>query len=205
MNRTTIIGKKNVVDLGRPYILMSNHVSLLDDLFLGPIIFFPRGMQGYAWMPYHAPEERNFYKVSLIAWFLRKTKSIPLIRGKGIRQEGVTRLINAVRQGGILHIYPEGTRTRTGELGAPKIGIGRIVYESGAPVVPMYHKGLERVLPIGAGVPRFCKRIQASIGKPLYFDEELKLPNTPDTWRLIVARIMDGIKSERDKLEKRTI
>ncbi len=202
LNRMRIIGKKNATKLDRPWILMSNHVTLLDDMFLGPFIFWPRGLRGYAWIPIHAPEEKNFYKVPIIAWFMRRTKSIPVMRGKGIHQEGVSRLIAAVRNGGVLHIYPEGTRTRTGEIGSAKIGIGRIVYESGAPVVPMYHRGLEGVLPIGAGVPRFGKRVYVSIGEALQFDEERKLPNTPETWRLIVEKIMSGITAERDKLSQ---
>ncbi len=179
---------------------MSNHVTLLDDVFLGPIVLFPKALRGYAWMPFHAPEERNFYRIAAIAWIMRMTKSIPVIRGKGIFQEGVVRLIEAVKNGGILHIYPEGTRTRTGDIGDPKVGIGRIVYESGAPVVPMYHRGLERVLPIGTVVPRFGKRIYVSVGEPITFDEERMLANTPDTWRLIVEKIMRGIHAERDKL-----
>jgi len=199
-NRITVIDKKNASELGRPWILMSNHVTLLDDLFLGPIVLFPKALKGYEWLPFHAPEERNFYKNFLAASIMRLTKSIPLIRGKGIWQEGVGRLIEAVRDGGILHIYPEGTRTRTGKIGEPKVGIGRIVYESGAPVVPMYHRGLEKILPIGTVVPRIFHHVYASVGEPIYFDEELKLPNTPDTWRLIVEKIMKGIYAERDRL-----
>lgn len=202
LNRTQIVGKKNISGLGRPWILMSNHVSLLDDLFLGPIIFFPRGMRSYGWMPLHAPEERNFYKVPLVSWFMRMSKSIPVVRGKGIYQEGVNRLIEAVRNGGILHIYPEGTRTRTGEIGTAKAGIGRIVYESGAPVVPMYHRGLERVLPIGAGVPRTGKRIFVCIGAPITFEQERGLPNGALTWRLISEKIMIGIREQQARLER---
>jgi len=181
---------------------MSNHVTLLDDLFLGPLIFFPRALYKWKEIPYHAPEERNFYKVPIVSWFMKKTKSIPLVRGKGIHQEGVKRLIEAVSEGGVLHIYPEGTRTRSGELMEAKAGIGRIVYMSNAAVTPMYHRGLDRVLPIGAGVPRIGKQIYISIGAPLYFDEERKLPNTPETWRLITGRIMAGIRQQRDLLEK---
>ena len=182
---------------------MSNHVTLLDDLFLGPIIFFPQSLRSYARIPYHAPEERNFYKVSIVSWFMKKTKCIPVVRGKGIYQEGVVRLIEALREGGVLHIFPEGTRTRSGEMGEPKAGIGRIVYESGALVVPMYHRGLDRVLPIGSGAPRIGKRIFVEIGEPLSFEEERKLPNTPDTWRIISKRIMEAIMEQKSRLEER--
>jgi len=203
LNRTKMIGKEKAKRVPYPWILMSNHVSLLDDLFLGPIIFFPRALGGYKAIPYHAPEERNFYKKPIVSWFMKQTKSIPLVRGKGIHQEGMNRLISAVRNGGTLHIYPEGTRTRSGDIGAAKAGIGRLIYESGAPVVPMYHRGLDQVLPIGAGAPRIGKRIYVSIGDPIYFDEELKLPNTPETWRKMAGRVMDGIRAEKLRLESR--
>ncbi|MBM3325681.1 MAG: 1-acyl-sn-glycerol-3-phosphate acyltransferase [Calditrichaeota bacterium] len=201
LNRTRVLGRENLSHIEPPWILMSNHITLLDDLFLGPTIFYPKCLKHYRYIPYHAPEQRNFYKKPLIAWFLRQTKSIPLIRGKGVYQEGVNKIIEAVKSGGILHIYPEGTRTRTGDLGPAKGGIGRIVYESGAPVIPMYHQGLERILPIGAGIPRFGREIRVAIGEPLHFDEELTLPNIPATWKRIAERIMQGIAEQKLRME----
>ncbi|MDP8239350.1 MAG: lysophospholipid acyltransferase family protein [Candidatus Hatepunaea meridiana] len=197
LNRTRITGKKNLVRLKPPYILMSNHLTLLDNLFIGPLIFWPKGFNGYRYLPYHAPEENNFYKKWLIVKFMKIVKSIPVIRGRGIRQEGVTRMITAVKNGGILHIFPEGTRTRNGQIGKAKDTIARIVYESGAPVVPLYHQGLEKVLPIGSGVPKVCKTINIAIGEPIIFDNELKEKNNPQTWKVITQRIMDGIREQQ--------
>ncbi len=200
LNRTRTVGRENIKNLEPPWILMSNHITLLDDLFLGPILYYPKCLKNYRYIPHHAPEQRNFYKKPLIAWFMKHTKSIPIIRGKGVFQEGVNRIIEAVKSGGILHIYPEGTRTRTGELGPAKIGIGRIVYETGAPVVPMYHQGLERILPIGAGFPRIGCEIRVAIGEPIYFRQELTLPNTPATWKIIADRIMQGIAEQKVRM-----
>ncbi|MBM3328247.1 MAG: 1-acyl-sn-glycerol-3-phosphate acyltransferase [Calditrichaeota bacterium] len=202
LNRTRLIGIDRIKRLDGPYFLMSNHISLLDDLFLGPIVFGPYFLRPYRYFPYHAPEERNFYKYRLISWFMRMTKSIPVLRGKGLQQEGVDRLIAAVREGGILHIYPEGTRTRNGDIGPVKAGIGRIVYESGAPVVPMYHQGLEHVLPIGKGVPRIGRQIYVAIGEPIRFDTELKMDNSPATWRIIAGKVMDAIREQREIVQK---
>ncbi len=182
---------------------MSNHVTLLDDLFLDPLILFPHMFKGYRYVPYHAPEEHNFYKNALSAWFMKKVKSIPLIRGRGANQEGMNRLIKAVRDGGVLHIYPEGTRTRSGNIERGRSGVGRLIYESGAPVVPVYHHGLNKVLPIGSGIPRFGKRIRVMIGEPLYFDDELNLTNDVHTWKKITNRVMDAIKYQREKAEER--
>lgn len=202
LNRTEIVGRQHIRNLNPPWMLMSNHVTLLDDVFLDPLILFPHMYKGYRYIPFHAPEERNFYKNSLSAWFMKKVKAIPLMRGRGPLQEGMDRLISAVKSGGLLHIYPEGTRTRSGKIERGKSGVGRLIHESGAPVVPMYHHGLHRVLPIGSGFPRFGNRIRVMIGAPITFEEELKMPNDVHTWKIITARVMEAIKHEQEKAEQ---
>ncbi|MDP8228429.1 MAG: 1-acyl-sn-glycerol-3-phosphate acyltransferase, partial [Candidatus Electryoneaceae bacterium] len=109
LNRTKIIGRENIKNLPLPWILVSNHLTMMDDLFLDPLLISPKVFNGYRNIPFHAPEENNFYKKRLLAWAMRRVKSIPLIRGRGLRQEGMDRLIEAVNSGGLLHIYPEGT------------------------------------------------------------------------------------------------
>ena len=70
-------------------------------------------------------------------------------------------------RGGIVVMYCEGGRSRTGELGEPKPGIGRLALESGAPVVPVALVGSERV--------RDWKRLQfpkvsVQFGDPIRFE-----------------------------------
>ncbi len=198
LNRTRLIGKENLAGLKPPWILASNHLTLLDDLFLDPILLFPKTFLGYKYIPYHAPEERNFYKSRLVSWIMRQSKSIPIVRGKGLHQIGMNRLISAVRDKGILHIYPEGTRSRTGEIGDAKPGVGRIVCETGAPVLPVYHQGLERVLPIGKGFPRIGKVIRISIGKPLHFNTQVEPGKETATWKEISKKIIEAIHEQRE-------
>ena len=71
-------------------------------------------------------------------------------------------------RGGIVVMYCEGGRSRTGELGEPKPGIGRLALESGAPVVPVALVGSERV--------RDWKRLQfpkvsVQFGDPIRFEQ----------------------------------
>lgn len=202
LNSTQITGKENLEGLGHKWILASNHLSLWDDLFLGPVILHPQFFKGYGYFPYHAPEERNFYKIKLISWFLRQMKSIPLVRGNGIMQPGMDRLITAVKDDGILHIYPEGTRSRTGEIGHGRPGIGRIVCETNVPVVPVYHQGLEQVLPIGASIPRIRKNIKIAIGKPIIFDTIIEEGTEIKRWRAVAEEVIAGIKQQREVARK---
>lgn len=196
LNRTRITGIENIRKLDTKWILVSNHLSILDDLFLGPILLFPKSMKGYAYFPYHAPEERNFYKKRLIASFMRHCKSIPLIRGAGIYQPSIDRIIKSVAEGGILHIFPEGTRSRSGNIGTAKAGVGRIVCETNAPVVPVYHQGLEGVLPIGTTFPRIGKDIRIAIGEPIYFDTNYEPGEEIAKWKLISAEISEAIQKQ---------
>ena len=59
-----------------------------------------------------------------------------------------------LKRGWNLLLYPEGTRTRTGDLGAFKPGVGILARVSGRPVVPVHVAGGETILPCGAFVPR---------------------------------------------------
>jgi len=203
LNRTRITGIENIKDLDSKWILASNHLSILDDLFLGPILLFPKSMRGYSYFPYHAPEERNFYKKRLISSFMRHCKSIPLIRGAGIFQPGMNRIIKSVDEGGILHIYPEGTRSRSGKIAAGKPGIGRIVCETGAVVIPVYHQGLEGVLPIGTTIPRIGKDIRIAIGEPMRFETEVEPGKEIKKWKSISTEITEEIHKQKQITEEK--
>ena len=72
---------------------------------------------------------------------------IPIRRGHH-DEEAFKTAFTVLDQGGMLLIYAEGGRSRSGELGDPKPGVGRLALESGAPVVPVAIHGSERC---GAG------------------------------------------------------
>jgi len=202
LNRTRIHGREHLRGLKAPWIICSNHSTMMDDMFVDPIILWRQFLNSYESIPFHAPEENNFYKNPLMAWFMRSVKCIPLIRGRGANQEGLNRLIDTIRNGGSLHIFPEGTRSRTGQLGPGKIGVAKLAYLSNATVIPVYHRGLETVLPIGTYFPRPFRRVEIMIGEPIDLTEERKMEDTPQTWKLISRKIMAGIAEQRDKAEQ---
>ena len=147
----------------------------------------------YAFIPVHVPEERNFFKDPLMSWFMRRMKCIPVRRGEGVFQPAMDQIIAALKEGGCVRVFPEGTRTRSGTLGHGRPGVGRVLYETGATVVPCFHRGLDQVLPIGSVVPRVGKRVEVLIG-PAFSVEDLRaLPNTRETWQKIADRLMEKI------------
>jgi 1-acyl-sn-glycerol-3-phosphate acyltransferase len=193
LNRTRIAGKQHLQQAPLPLLFVSNHVTILDDGFVDSLIFPPRLFFDYDFIPHHVPEERNFFNGRLMSWFMRRMKCIPVRRGEGIFQPAMDRIITTLRDGGCVRVFPEGTRTRSGVLGHGRPGVGRVLYETGAAVVPCFHRGLDQVLPIGSVVPRIGKRVDIVIGPPFRVDDLRKLPNTKETWQKITDRLMGKI------------
>ncbi|HET7874311.1 MAG TPA: lysophospholipid acyltransferase family protein [Methylomirabilota bacterium] len=193
LNRAHIVGKEHLAGMRGPFLFVSNHVTILDDGFVDPLIFSPRCYRGYRFIPFHVPEERNFFKGPVMSWFMRRMKCIPIRRGEGLFQPAMDRIMEALRHGECVRVFPEGTRTRSGRLGPGRAGVGRVLYETGVPVVPCFHRGLEGVLPIGCVVPRVGRRVEVLIGPPFGIEELRALPNTRETWQKIADRVMEKI------------
>lgn len=201
LNRTEVHGKRYLQRAESPFLFVSNHVSMLDDGFVGTVVFLPRALWNWRFIPYHTPEKKNFFRGPFFSFLMWASKCVPFTRGKGVFQPGMERVIRLIKGKNTVHIYPEGTRTRTGEIGRGKIGVGRLVRETGTRVIPCYHTGLEKVLPIGHKIPKLGHKVKIQIGKVLAFDEFMKLPNTPKTWQIISDRIIDAIKDLRNITE----
>jgi 1-acyl-sn-glycerol-3-phosphate acyltransferase len=73
-----------------------------------------------------------------------------------------------LESGELFGIHPEGTRSPDGRLYRGKIGVAWLTLKTGAPVLPVALSGTEKVLPVGAKVPRPA-RIGITIGEPMSF------------------------------------
>lgn len=202
LNRSKFYGMKVIRKEKAPYIFASNHTTMFDSGFLDCFIFFRQMYFNYKLAPYHTPEYGNFYKNKLMAWYMDHAKCIPLERGKGLDQPAQKIVSQKLTEGNIVHIFPEGTRSRTGKLLSGKGGIGKRIYETKVKVIPCYHEGMRDILPVGKYFPRMGKKVSVIIGEPIYFDEFFEKENIPETWRAISIRIMEEIALLRDKLHK---
>ncbi|MCW8138644.1 MAG: 1-acyl-sn-glycerol-3-phosphate acyltransferase, partial [Planctomycetota bacterium] len=93
--------------------------------------------------------------------------AIPVDRERGVEQFALQDTVRIMREGKrhvVLTVYPEGTRSRDGRLRQRgKAGIGWLVHETNAPVVPIYHHGATRM-------PGLGMNLRLKVGKPLRFD-----------------------------------
>ena len=158
-----IEGKENIPK--KNFILAANHQSHLDQLFTG-YLCTPRRFTYIGQTDRYQGLEKFLLKLLYLLWGV-----IPVNRKDKIsRKKALERCIFALKQGFILIIYPEGTRTRTGKLQKGKCGIGKIFLATKKPILPVGIKGAFELLPPG-GKLKIKKNIEIKIGKPLFFEK----------------------------------
>ena len=130
--RTRAIDSHKVPSEG-PVIIAPNHFSFLDHFFVA--VYLRRKVQ------FMAKSQLFEFPMQVV---YHNGGVFPIRRGH--RDDEAFKTAHAVlARGGIVVMYCEGGRSRTGELGEAKPGIGRLALESGAPVVPCGLVGSERV------------------------------------------------------------
>jgi len=161
--RPTVEGVENVPEHGGA-IIASNHLAVVDS-FLLPLLV-PRRITFLAKREY-------FTQPGLVGWvkktFFSGVGQVPIDRSGGsAAQAAMSTAIRVLREGKLLGIYPEGTRSPDGRLYKGKTGVARMALESGVPVVPAVMIGTDRVNPIGSRMWRPSK-VRIKIGEPLDF------------------------------------
>ena len=116
-------GRDNIPQKGS-VLLVSNHLSHLDVLILGILLDRP--------LNYVARSSLFFFPLGR---FIRSVGAFPINRD-GMGAEGFKETLRRIKAGGIVTLFPEGTRTEDGDLGEIKSGIARLVARSRAVVVP---------------------------------------------------------------------
>lgn len=161
--RPKVIGRSNVPKTGR-VIIASNHQSFIDSVAI-PMVA-PRRVQFLAKSTYF---EGTGVKGAFQRAFFSGAGAVPLQRGAGqAAQSALEQSKRIIESGTALALYPEGTRSRDGRLYKGRTGIGWLVLETGAIVVPVGLKGTADFLPVDATVPRFAK-VSIEFGEPIDF------------------------------------
>ena len=184
----------NFEAIGREYIpreggtlIMSNHVSYLDPIFLGAAVT----------RELHYMARDNLFRPKLWGDFLTYMNAFPVKRGEGdIR--ALRKALSLLEEHKLVLIFPEGTREIGGKLGEPVEGAGFIVHRTNVPVIPAFVKGTEIILPRNA---KGLKRAKVSVyfGKPLELSTFRHLPRGRDTYKLIAQEIMRTIAELKKK------
>lgn len=123
---------------GRSVVLVSNHESFADIVVL--LSNVPIQVRFLA--------KRSVFSVPILGWSIKAAGFIPVDRGDRTRSTAtVEAALSRLRGGRSLVIFPEETRTRTGELLPFKKGAALLALKSGFPILPVGIAGTRRVLP----------------------------------------------------------
>jgi 1-acyl-sn-glycerol-3-phosphate acyltransferase len=155
--RARAIGTENVPAAG-PVILAPNHFSQWDHFFAG--VFLRRRIRFMA--------KSQLFGPPVLTSIYKHGGVFPIRRGHH-DEEAFKTVYTILDGGGCLLIYVEGGRSRSGGLGEPKPGVGRIALESGVPVVPVAIHGSAGVR--GWRRLRFPK-VTVQYGEPVTFPVE---------------------------------
>lgn len=183
-SRTRIHGMENLESLltdttnrdDRPIITFSNHISALDDPIMWGWISrkISYSFKDARWV---LGAQEITFPSPLVAFFSFRAKILPIVRGLGLKQPGMSMAKEAIYNGDWLHIFPEGrvNMSSSAILTPLRWGISQLIIEyylksKQLPhIVPIVLKGIDDVLPYGSRIkiPRLFKSIEIVIGESM--------------------------------------
>jgi 1-acyl-sn-glycerol-3-phosphate acyltransferase len=169
-----------------PVILAPNHFSGLDHWFVGLVL--RRRVRFMA--------KSQLFKGPFLEFVLSHAGAFPVRRGQR-DEEAIITAQAILGQGGVLVMYVEGGRSRTGRIGSSaRPGIGRLALETGAPVVPVAIHGSERA--------RNWRRLEfpavtVRYGKALRFEVEHEPPR--ERQQAVADEVLAAVRTMHAELE----
>ncbi len=164
-------------------VLCANHLSFFDSILIlvsldRPVYFIGKAEYLDSWKT-----RRLFPAVGMIA----------IDRDNGTRAMlALDAAVNVLREGSLLCVFPEGTRSRDGHLHRGYIGAARVATAVGCPILPVGIIGTRQVQPPGARLPRPGRACSISIGAPL-IAADVELSRRRSAARALTDELMERI------------
>ncbi len=139
------------------FVLVANHQSVADII---AVLHLPH--------PFKFIAKKELFWIPFLGWALTLAGYIPLERGDRLSgKQTVDRAKQYLEEGMSVLFFPEGTRSRDGEIHEFKIGAFKIASELGIPVVPIVIDGTREVVPKGNFMIGSRKEVTVKVGAPL--------------------------------------
>jgi 1-acyl-sn-glycerol-3-phosphate acyltransferase len=159
-HRLEVTGREHLPREGS-FVMVANHGSHLDTLCLLAALPLRKLHRAFP----AAAQDYFFVSVPRLALAAVVVNALPFARQTHIRQSlDLSRQLLA-NPGNVLILFPEGTRTTTGQIGEFKPGVGLLVAGSNLPVVPCHLSGAFAAWPKGKAIPR-PRSVRLKIGAP---------------------------------------
>jgi 1-acyl-sn-glycerol-3-phosphate acyltransferase len=180
----TVEGRRHI-PASLPFMMVANHASHFDALVLAMAL--PATLRNRIF-PIAAGD--TFFDTPLVSAFAASLmNALPMWRknaGRHAMEQLRSRLVDEPC-GYIL--FPEGTRSRTGQMNPFRSGVGMLIAQSPVPVIPCHVSGTFHALPAGKTLPR-RSHIHLHVGPSLSFSDT---PNTREGWDLIAQSLEQAV------------
>lgn len=169
---------ENIPDMEGGYIIASNHLKMLDPPMIAACI---RGKFSFM------AKDEIFHKNPFITFVITRCGAFPVVRGSG-DEAPVQKAVEVLGEKRIFVIFPEGTRSKDGNLGRVKSGIALIASQAAAPVLPVCLKYTGK------------RGVDVAIGKLIPADDLKIDPDDRKSMRNVSKRIQGELQNLHDEL-----
>ncbi|MBQ8201101.1 MAG: 1-acyl-sn-glycerol-3-phosphate acyltransferase [Clostridia bacterium] len=157
------------LDIEAPFILMGNHQSMMDPVIAAmPVKRYQIRYIG----------KKELWKVPIVAAIFNSMHMIPVDR-HNTDMEAMRACMRVTREGGVLGIFPEGTRHKNGLMEDLESGVAMIALRSKVPLIPVYITGKVRLF----------RRLHVYVGEPIVMDDLREMGINTETCGLLLGRI----------------
>jgi 1-acyl-sn-glycerol-3-phosphate acyltransferase len=166
ITRVQVEGAIDEIPREGPVILAANHISNGDAVILGAWLTKRLGRR------IHWLGKKEMFDWPIVGWIARNGGVHPVDRSAA-DVDAFRMAERVLNEGHVLVIFPEGTRSPTGELQKPKDGLAMLALRTGAPIVPIGISGTDKVWPKGRLLPRPGGHATMRVGRAFRLADEL--------------------------------
>ena len=177
---------------------MANHQSFLDP----PVVGLAVGRT------IHYLAHKTLYAHPAFAWFLNSVNAHPIDQ-EGVATEGLRTIIELLKEGDAVLVFPEGERTWKGKMQPLKAGVHFLVKRAPVPIVPVGIAGAYEAYPRTSKLPKLSPlflpatnhAVAAVVGKPLEPERMLKL--TREEFLQTVFNAIQTVQLQAERLRRK--